>query len=463
MRKAGMQGCTMEASSLSVRSEPRQRWFLLGLCLFFLVINVASVAKIARSPSSSAFQRWRSQILELNDGENIWTKHIYPNPPMMAIVLTPFAQLPPLAGALVWFYVKVVMAVLALHWVLSLFDVRGRAFPWWGKLLAVLLSLRPIEGDLVHGNVNLFILFLVVGGLVAFCAKREWAAGMALGLAIACKITPALFVPYFLWKRAWKALAATILGSAIFTWLVPGVFLGWGANYGYVLNWYDNMVQPYADGKITSESVNQSLPGFAYRMLTHHPSFATFVKDDQGIDRFTPTEFHNVATLGEKAVQWVIKGCMGAFCLLVIWRCRTPLDDRRSWHLMAEFSVVMLGLLLFSERTWKHHCVTLLLPFAVIGHRVSALPSAPTLRWYLIGTLAAAFALMMLTTTGLSPSLDRFGDLAQVYGAYVWAFFLLLAAMLVLARPFGYDANTKAESAGGSEHVLGNPDHSAAA
>ena len=111
------------------------------------------------------------------------------------------------------------MALSAILMVLSLLDSPEQPFPLWGKVLGVLLCLRPIEGDLVHGNVNLFILFLVVAGLVAFCSKRDWLAGMALGLAIACKITPALFVPYFLWKRAWKALAATILGTVIFTWI----------------------------------------------------------------------------------------------------------------------------------------------------------------------------------------------------------------------------------------------------
>src|SRR5205823_14206012 len=27
------------------------------------------------------------------------------------------------------------------------------------------------------------------------------------------------------------------------------------------------------------------------------------------------------------------------------------------WPLAAEFSLIVLGMLLFSERTWKHHCV----------------------------------------------------------------------------------------------------------
>ncbi len=99
---------------------------------------------------------------------------------------------------------------------------------------------------------------------------------------------------------------------------------------------------------------------------------------------------------------------------------------------MAEFSVIVLGMLLFNERTWKHHAVVLLLPFGVLAYCLSALRWSRGMRWYIIGTLAAVFVLITLTSTGLSESQDRLGELSQVYGAYVWAFLLLLAAMLVL-------------------------------
>ena len=96
----------------------------------------------------------------------------------------------------------------------------------------------------------------------------------------------------------------------------------------------------------------------------------------------------------------------------------------------AEFSVVVLGMLLFSERTWKHHCVTLLLPFAVLSYTLVVLWSRKGLRTYLIASLAAVVLLMSSTSISL---LGRdAGKLAQVYGAYVVAFFLLLAAF---ARP----------------------------
>jgi hypothetical protein len=448
------QGSSMKAHSLPIPSgrASGQRWFLLGLCLFFVAVNVQYVIKITRSDKvqASAINRWLEPIYKLGDGTNIWAENNYPNPPIMAIILKPLAQLPSLAAILAWFYLKVAMAVLAVHWVLTLLDRGEQPFPWWGKVLTVILCLRPIAGDLVHGNVNLFILFLVVAALVSFCHKRDVLAGLLLALAIACKLTPALFIPYFLWKRAWKMLAGTALGLVLFLWVIPGLFLGWSENQQYLETWYKNMVAPFAEGKVTSEAVNQSLPGLACRMLTHNPSIITYI---DGV--FTPVEYHNVLDMGEKTVQRIMTGCMGLFALTVLWRCRTPTDDRQSWRMLAEFSVVVLGMLLFSERTWKHHCVTLLLPFAVLAYCAFALRWSAWRRGYLIGTLAASFALMMLTSTGLTEGQDRLGDLAQVYGAYVWVFLLLLTALVVLlgskprderSEPQGFDAPHPRES-----------------
>jgi alpha-1,2-mannosyltransferase len=106
--------------------------------------------------------------------------------------------------------------------------------------------------------------------------------------------------------------------------------------------------------------------------------------------------------------------------------------------MLAEWSVVILGMLLFCERTWKHHCVTLLLPFGVIAYCISArmLPKGP--RWQLGIVLALVGLLMLSTSTGIFDQNidvpDRIGKIAQVYGAYVWAFLLLLASMFVILR-----------------------------
>jgi hypothetical protein len=127
---------------------------------------------------------------------------------------------------------------------------------------------------------------------------------------------------------------------------------------------------------------------------------------------------------------------MALFAGLVIWTCRTPLEQRRGWRLSAEFAIILLGMLLFSERTWKHHCVTLLLPFAVLMYGVAISRPGPR-RGFVIGTLVAATLLMLATSTGYQgDDLVNFswGKLAQVYGAYVWAYILLVVALAVLLR-----------------------------
>jgi alpha-1,2-mannosyltransferase len=406
----------------------RQRWFFAGLIAFFLVLNVQYLFKIRDSAHRSAFRRWTPQLLRLDHGINIWKEHNYPNPPIMAMILKPLAALGADLGALAWFYLKVGMAILSIHWVLCMLDRPEHPFPFWGKAVAILLCLRPIEGDLIHGNVNLFILFLMVGALYAFTRGRDGLSGLLLGLAIACKVTPALFVPYLAWKRAWAALTATVLATALFLWGLPGLYFGPDTNQRYLESWYQVMVQPYLmDNKVTSEHQNQSLPGMLTRLLTHSPSFTDWINDE-----LVPLEYHNVADLDPDMVEWMLKACMGVFALAVILKCRTKITDRRNWRLAAEFAIVAVGMLLFSERTWKHHGVILLLPFGVLSYAVSALPLSRAMRWYVVASVALAALLMLATSTGLHDDLDRVGKLAQVYGAYVWAYMLLAAALFAL-------------------------------
>ncbi len=426
----------MSAEALPAPGDAaRQRWLLAGLFALFAVVNFQYVCKIAdpERTTRSAFLRWSGQLRALETGEDIWATYAYPNPPIMALILWPFTQPPPVAGAVAWFYCKVALAVLAVGWTLRWFDAAGRPFPWWGKGMALLLSLRPIAGDLVHGNVNLFILFLIVAALSAYRRRHDVGAGLLLGLAVACKVTPALFIPYFLWKRAWKTLAGTAVGLLLFVWVVPGAILGWGSNQTYLASWYHAMVHPYTvEGKVTTEHQNQSLPGLLHRLLTDSASFSEYDYEAGG---YVPTEQHNLAAWDPAVMPWLVKGAMAAFAALVVWRCRTATDARADWRLTAEFSVVIVGMLLFSERTWKHHCVVLLLPFAVLAYVVSARAVPRRARWIAGGALALAFLLMTLTSTGLFDRHDRLGKMAQVYGAYVGAFFTLLAGLLaVLGR-----------------------------
>ena len=91
-------------------------------------------------------------------------------------------------------------------------------------------------------------------------------------------------------------------------------------------------------------------------------------------------------------------------------------------------------MLIFSERTWKHHCVTLALPFAVLTYFLGVCRPGRILRAYLVSSLLAAFTLMLLTSTPGLTAFDEIARKAEVYGAYVWAYFVLVAALVTILR-----------------------------
>jgi hypothetical protein len=399
-----------------------QQWFLAGLGVLFLVTSFAYDAKVRKprngETSRSAIVRWQNQLLSLDSGENIYERHTYPNPPIMAIMLRPLADMSPLAAARLWYWLKVAFTLASFYFAFRLAEDAGYPFPPWAKALTVALSMRPIIGDLMHGNVNILILFLVLGGLMLYRLGRDFAAGVTIALAVACKVTPALFIPYFVWKRAWMTLAGLAVGLGLFFFVVPGAVLGWSDNWELLRSWFNQMVWPYlAGGVVTSEHPNQSLPGLVARLFTNAPSFTEFQ-----VDKYVPTAFHTIVDLGP-AAKWIVKGVMALFCVMVVLLFRTPTDKPRTRSgIGAECALIMLGMLLFSERTWKHHAVTLLLPFAVLSYQL-AMTRSVRLRVSIASILAVSFGLMAATSTGLLP--DEWAKLAQVYGAYTISFFLL--------------------------------------
>jgi alpha-1,2-mannosyltransferase len=412
---------------------PRQ--FGVALALVIVAVSIQYTAKVLDlrngKQDRSAILRWREQLLQLDSGDNIYEHFTYPNPPIMAMMLRPLADLPPIAGALTWYYLKVALAVLSFVLIVRMVSTKAEPFPTWAIGLAVLLSLRTILSDLTHGNVNLLIMFLVIASLFAYRSNWDLTAGIILALAIACKVTPALFVGYWIWKRSWRALGGCGVGLVLFFFVIPSLDFGWSKNLDLLTSWFQQMVWPYVvGGKVTTDHPNQSLPGLVFRLLTFSPSFSTYINDI-----YSPVEYCNWLALSPQVAGWIVKACMAAFVGLVVWVCRTPTRERRDWRMPAEAAIVILGMLLFSERTWKHHCVTLALPFAVLAHRLAY---DPRQRGPIVTALVISQILIATTSTGLLP--NRWAEMAQVYGAFVGAFVVLLVALAGQLRRSSFQA-----------------------
>ena len=448
-------------------SGQQAQWLLVvGLVLLLLIVGSQHTLKVSQASrlntqTKSALLRWLPQVQDASAGRDIWADYNFPNPPIVAMLLVPLASLPPLAASLVWLYAKVLLTVWAILWVFRLVESPQRPFPVWAKVLALLLSLRPILGDLSHGNINLLILFLIVAMLRLDSQRRDWSAGLVLGLAIACKVTPALFVPYFLWKRAWRVVAGAALSLAVCLFVVPALWLGPERNLQGLHSWTRGMIAPYLTGVDKASAVtvssgtvyrsihyNQSLPATLHRLLTTSHSFSTF----EG-DTFVPLRTHALLELDPASVRWLVKLALVGFALLMGWVCRADRHTARPGaRVVAEYAIIALGMLIFSERTWKHHCVSLLLPYAVLCYTLAYVRSG--LRWRLGLVLTASLGLIMVTSPGLLgwtvdvggralspqgllPVYDEASAVALVYSPYLGAFLLLLLGCIGCVRAEG--------------------------
>ncbi len=184
--------------------------------------------------------------------------------------------------------------------------------------------------------------------------------------------------------------------------------------------------RPVLKGEITTEHPNQAIPGFVYRLFTHSPSFIEYEKTPAG-DIPVPAAYHNLADIGRPAAWVVVKVLTAAFVLAVVLLCRAPRAERQGWRFAAECALIVLGMLLFSERTWKHHAVTLLIPAAALAY-AATLDLPRRVRGFVVGSLVAAALLM--TLPGLFGT--RGQDLALVYGTHTFAFLLLTAGVCLI-------------------------------
>jgi hypothetical protein len=395
----------------------RAVWVLAGVIALAAAIVHAGKAADERS----AFIRWRPQVIQFWHGVNIYETRYFPNPPIMPITLSPLMALPPVTGAMCWFTLKAVLTGVSVWLCFQVVRPADRPLPSWFQAGVLFFSLRPFLSDLHHGNNNLVILFLVVAALEAWRRGYDVLAGLVLALSIAYKVTPALFIVYFLLKRSWRAAGATVLGVGVFLLIVPAVVIGPRFNAECLGTWWHHMLSPFlTEGAASPQEINQSMVGVLTRLLT-----ATRT----GEGRYDVHLALNVVAWSPRVVGVLVKGLSLGFLMLLAVLCRTRAERRDDPRLLGEFSLVVLTMLFLSERSWKHHYVTLLLPYTYLTAQFAfaGLRLGPR-----VGLWAAIWGsvILMATTSSELGGLFAHGQghkIAQGYGMFLWAGVLLYA------------------------------------
>jgi hypothetical protein len=389
----------------------RAVWAVAGVIAVAALIFYSAKAADERS----AFIRWRPQVIDFWRGVNIYETRYFPNPPIMPLTLTPFMALPPVAGAEAWFAFKVALTAASVLICFGMVRRADRPLPSWFQAGVLFFCLRPFLGDLHHGNNNLVILFLVVAALEAWRRGYDVLAGLALALAISYKVTPALFVVYFVFRRSWRVVGATVAGMGLFLLVVPSLVIGPRFNGECLGTWWHHTLSPFlVEGASSPQEINQSMVGVLTRLLT---------ETGTGEGRYELKQAVNFVAWPPWVVRALIKGLAVGFVALLAFLCRTKTTRRDDPRLLGEFSLVVLTMLFLSERSWKHHFVTLLLPYTYLVGQFAYAGLSARARVAISAAIWGSVAMMATTSTELGGVFGRGQGhkVAQAYGMFLWA------------------------------------------
>ncbi|GGU38140.1 glycosyltransferase 87 family protein [Lentzea flava] len=248
-------------------------------------------------------------------------------PPIAAVLFSGLSLVPQAAHTLL-----VVAAGFVLLTAVCVAVVRKvrPGLTWTAGPLAAIgaLTLDPVWMTFGYGQVNLLLLGLVVVDCLLVTDRR--CRGVLVGVAAAIKLTPAIFVLYFLARREWRA---AITSMVTFAALVVAGFLA--APKDSVQYWFRSLLNPDRIGDI-SLSTNQSIKGLVRDLGLAH---------------------------GAETLLWAaLAAVVVAAAVFVARRTR---DD-----LVALFVVATAGLLA-SPVSWVHHwvwCVPVLVYLALRGN-----------------------------------------------------------------------------------------------
>lgn len=136
--------------------------------------------------------------------------YIFTYPPFAAIFLIPSAIAP--WGVTYVGWVVLLAAFLTALWAVCARHVTWLPPAWVAPLVVLSLALEPVYQNWRMGQINLVLVWLVLVDLLRRNDARM--RGFWLGVTIGVKLTPAVFLPFLVLTRQWKATGQAVLGFA---------------------------------------------------------------------------------------------------------------------------------------------------------------------------------------------------------------------------------------------------------
>jgi len=352
--------------------------------------------------------------------------HWFPTPTFVLICLVPLWKMGVVAAAAVWAGLKIIGIAGVLWLLLRSIGPRGYIVPSGVLAMTLAFSVRALVSDLQHANVNIFVFVWLGLTWWAFVQRRDGWAGLFLSLAIVTKVTPALALIYFAYKRAWKVCIFTAIGLVIFVLIVPGAYIGFAKNVELLGDWFNMLVRPFAlEGWAELSIPNQSLWGVVLRILSNA---GVLPIEHMSLEQAMRTGQESMARPASAAGRLLRPLISLSMVAMLAWACRRRVADRRDVRLALEFALILIAMMLLSERTWKHHATTLPLVYLAIWYGLTHLQWGQFWRGVFVASLGAQWFMLVASSEGLFG--DHLADQMMDGGIFCWG--LMLAAIQIV-------------------------------
>ena len=241
---------TFSGSAVRVRSY---LWpVVIGLLALFFYIGVRHKRDLVdfKVYETAASRALRAEPLYRADDGHWQFKYL----PAFALLMAPFAKMPPEVARLIWFALSVALLLVFLR-------VSARALPdarltesrlMW--LTALLLG-KCFVKELILGQTNLLLGVISMGALVTARRKQPALAGSLVGLAVFIKPYALILVPWLALVLGVPALAsfAVVLAAGL---ALPIVTYGWRGNLDLVAAWYRTVTDTTAPNLLFPENIS---------------------------------------------------------------------------------------------------------------------------------------------------------------------------------------------------------------
>lgn len=106
----------------------------------------------------------------------------------------------------------------------------------WVIVFSLLISLRFILCIFERGQMNLFILYLMLSSIDQLKNKQHFRSALFLSIGILIKLMPIVLIPYFIYRKQFKPLIYTFLICAMMI-CIPALKVGWNNNITLNQEW----------------------------------------------------------------------------------------------------------------------------------------------------------------------------------------------------------------------------------